>query len=296
MTSRRVSERRRGWPVLAAAGLLAVGAACGNDGEVATPQSAEVDAADPAAALTADTVGDVTIHSFVGPSLNTGTYVIESSTSLVVIDTGYRNGDPENFRAAVDSLDKPISSVLITHDHPDHVGGLNTAFADAPVATTAAVAELIDAGDREIEILDGAFTIDGIEYVADEYLDAEARAQMVVTLPGHDAIFTGDLVFNETHLFLTPHLDRWISILEEIEVDSPSRVYPGHGLPAGPGVYAETIEYIRTAQANLTSASSGEEYTAAMIDAYPDWREPSLIEFYPRALLSQPIPPTTDPG
>lgn len=282
--------------MLAAACLLAVGAACENDADVAIPDSTELEAADPGAAMTADTVGDVTIHSYLGPSLNTGTYVIESSTSLVVIDTGYRNGDPETFRAAVDALDKPIVKVMMTHDHSDHVGGLNTAFADAPVATTLAVAELIDAGDRDIEILDRAFTIDGINYLAEEFLDAEARAQMVITLPDHDAIFTGDLVFNETHLYLTPQLDRWISILEELRLDSPDKVYPGHGLPADPTVYAETITYIRTAQVNLAAASSGEEYTAAMLDAYPDWREPSLVDFYPRALLSQPSPATTEAG
>lgn len=292
----RFTGGRGSWSALAAACLLAVVAGCGSNGDVATQPSADDYAAAPGAAMTATTVDDVTIHAYLGPSLNNGTYVIESSTSLVIVDTGYRNGDPEEFRAAVDALDKPIATVLITHDHPDHVGGLNTAFADAPVATTAAVAELIDAGNRTVEILDGAFTIDGIDYLAEEYVDAEARAQMVITLPDQDAIFTGDLVFNETHLFLTPHLDRWISILEELQIDSPSRVFPGHGLPADPTVYADTIDYIRTAQANLAAASSGEEYTAAMIDAYPDWEEPSLIEFYPRALLSQPTPPTTDTG
>jgi hypothetical protein len=31
-----------------------------------------------------------------------------------------------------------------------------------------------------------------------------------------------------------------------------------------------------------------------MIDAYPDWQEPSLIDSCPRALLSQPIAPATE--
>ena len=104
-----------------------------------------------------------------------------------------------------------------------------------------------NSGATQYRNLDGAFTIDG--YVAEEYLDVEARAQMVITLPDHDTIFTGDLVFNETHLFLVPNLDRWISILEELQIDSPTRVSPGHGPPADPAVYGETINYIRTAQA-----------------------------------------------
>lgn len=283
----------RRWLGLATVCMVLVGAACGSDGNTPALPTTERDAGSPTADMTAEPIDEITIHSYLGPSLNTGNYVVESSTSVVVVDTGYRGGDPEEFRAAVDSLGKPIVTVLITHDHSDHVGGLNTAFADVPVATTAAVAELIDAGNRDIEILDGAFTIDGIDYVAEEYLDVEARAQMVITLPDHDAIFTGDLVFNETHLFLTPNLDRWISILEELQIDSPARVYPGHGPPADPAVYGETINYIRTAQANLAAATNGEDYKAAMIDAYPHWQEAGLIDYYPRALLSQPIAPTT---
>ena len=247
-------NRSRRWLGLVTVCMVLVGSACGSDGNAATLPASEIDAGRPISGHgSRPRLATITIHSYLGPSLNTGNYVVESSTSLVIVDTGYRGGDPEEFRAAVDSLDKPISTVLITHDHPDHVGGLNTAFADVPVATTAAVAELIDAGNRDIEILDGAFTIDGIDYIAEEYLDVEAQAQMVITLPDHDAIFTGDLVFNETHLFLTPHLDRWISILEELQIDSPSRVYPGHGPPADPAVYGETIDYIRTAQANLAA-------------------------------------------
>ena len=149
------------------------------------------------------------------------------------------------------------------------------------------MAGLIDAGDRDIEVLDGSFAVDGVSYVVEEFLDAEARAQMVITLPDHDAVFTGDLVFNEVHLFLTSDLGNWVSVLEDIQLDSPANVYPGHGLPAGPGVYAETVAYIRTAQASLSSSTSSDQYRAAMIDAYPDWKEPSLIDYFPRELLGQ---------
>ncbi|MFN3217726.1 MAG: alpha/beta fold hydrolase [Acidimicrobiales bacterium] len=285
MNARRTMRRRHG-AILAVACLLLLGAACGGDD--AAPQANDAATPESAPGSTADTIGDVTIHSFLGASLSNGTYIIESASSLVVIDTQYLGGDPETFRAAVDALDKPIAKVLITHDHPDHVGGLNTAFADAPVATTTTVAGLVDAGDRDVEVLDNSFTIDGVAYLVEEYLDAEASAQMVITLPDHDAVFTGDLVFNEVHLFLTPDLDNWIAILEDLQSDSPTNVYPGHGPPAGPGVYAETITYLRTARANLASSVTGEEYKAAMIDAYPDWSEQSLIDYFPRELLSRP--------
>ena len=202
MSAHRTTAQRK-WPTLAAACLLLSIAACGSTDDAAQ-RASDSDAPGSGSGLTADTVGDVTVHSYLGASLSNGTYVIESASSLVVVDTQYQDGDPEAFRAAVDSLDKPIATVLITHDHPDHVGGLNTAFADESVATTATVAGLIDAGDREVDVLDGSFTIDGVDYLAEEFLDAEASAQMVLTLPDHDAIFTGDLVFNETHLFLTP--------------------------------------------------------------------------------------------
>ena len=163
------------WFSLAVACLLTLTAGCGVDDEAA-PRVNDSAAPQSGSGLTANMLGDVTIHSYLGASLSNGTYIIESASSLVVIDTQYAGGDPEAFRAAVDSLEKPIVKVLITHDHSDHVGGLNTAFADAPVATTATVAELVNAGAREVEVLDDSFTIDGVGYVIEEYLDAEARA------------------------------------------------------------------------------------------------------------------------
>lgn len=273
--------------VIAVLGIVLVVSACGTDDE-ATQTSAEPPATMPDGAdVTSQQLGDVTVHSYLGASAENGTYVVESESALVVIDTQYQDGDPEAFRSYIDDLEKPIEKVLITHDHPDHVGGLNSAFSDVPVATTAAVADLIDADSRDIEILEGSFAVDGVEYSITEYSDAEADAQMVVTLEEQDAIFTGDLAYNETHLFLTPELDNWISILDELRADSPANVFPGHGPPTDPAVYGDNIEYIRTAEANLRAATSAEDYTAAMIEAYPERQGEALIDFYAEDLVSK---------
>ncbi len=215
-------------------------------------------------------LGSVTVHAYLGITALNGNYVIESENAVVVVDTSFQDPDPATLRALADSIGKPIERVLITHAHPDHVGGLGTVFADVPVATTAGVAARIDAGDREIEVLDGPFTVDGVDYVATEYLDAEDESQMVVEVVDQSALFIGDLVYHDTHHFLTPELENWIAILEELQAHGAEVVFPGHGPVADAAALGETIDYLQTVIDLLPTVSTVEEYEAALFAAYPD--------------------------
>lgn len=231
-------------------------------------------------------VGDVLVHSYLGVTALNGNYVIESENSVVVVDTSFQAPDPATVRAIADAVGKPIERVLITHAHPDHVGGLNSEFADVAVATTANVAAAIDAGDREIEILDGDFTIDGVDYVATEFLDAEAPAQMVIEMAGGAAIFIGDLVYHDVHFFLTPDLENWISILEELKQGEPDIVFPGHGPVADLASIDESIDYLKAIIEILPGVASVEEYEAAVLDAYPDRAGAFFFGFYAESLVA----------
>ncbi len=228
----------------------------------------------------------VTVHAYLGITALNGNYVIESENSVVVVDTSFQDPDPATLRALADATGKPIERVLITHGHPDDVGGLNDEFADVPVATTATVAGRIDAGDREIEILDGPFTIDGVEYVATEYLDAEDTSQMVVEMVGRDAVFSGDLVYNGVHAFLTEDLENWISIIDELAADEPALVFPGHGPVGDATAYADTRAYLETAIEVLPTVSTVDEFEVAMLEAYPDRLGAFFIRFYGEGLVA----------
>lgn len=50
-------------------------------------------------------------------------YLLESSGGLVLVDAG-NVGSAEGILEAARYLDRPIREVVVTHHHPDHVGGL----------------------------------------------------------------------------------------------------------------------------------------------------------------------------
>jgi len=52
-------------------------------------------------------------------------YLLRSSTGgWILVDTGLGTRDPEaQWRPVLDELDAPIERILVTHMHPDHVGG-----------------------------------------------------------------------------------------------------------------------------------------------------------------------------
>ena len=52
-------------------------------------------------------------------------YLVRSSTGgFILVDTGLGSRDPEaRWRPVIDALDGPIEAIVVTHMHPDHVGG-----------------------------------------------------------------------------------------------------------------------------------------------------------------------------
>jgi glyoxylase-like metal-dependent hydrolase (beta-lactamase superfamily II) len=52
-------------------------------------------------------------------------YLLRSSTGgWILVDTGLGSRDPEaKWRPILDELDAPIEQIVVTHMHPDHVGG-----------------------------------------------------------------------------------------------------------------------------------------------------------------------------
>jgi glyoxylase-like metal-dependent hydrolase (beta-lactamase superfamily II) len=63
-------------------------------------------------------------------------YLLETSGGVTLVDTGLGTRDPEaRWRPILDALDEPLERIVVTHMHPDHVGGAGdiARLAGAPV-------------------------------------------------------------------------------------------------------------------------------------------------------------------
>ena len=175
------------------------------------------------------------------PRKGTNTYLVGSGSSRLLIDTG--EGKP-SWAAALSSVLKSeraiVSHALLTHWHPDHVGGVAQLLSLCPEAKI-----------HENE------PPDGIEEMSDgQIFETEGATLRAVHCPGHttnhmafaleedDALFTGDNVLGHgTAVF--EDLGTYMHSLAHMKEQFHGRAYPGHGavIEDGPTKISEYIQH-----------------------------------------------------
>ncbi len=181
----------------------------------------------------------VTIGLVVGPS------------GAVVVDTGSSPTQGAQIRAAAEALaGVPVTAVVVTHGHYDHLFGL-AAFADLPryghenVADWLALPETAAAADRlGVDVADLvspdrtfalAMVIDagGRRIEALHFGGAHTDADVVVYVPDAEVVFAGDLVESAGDPSIEPASDLrgWPVALDGLIGMSRAEtvVVPGHG-------------------------------------------------------------------
>jgi glyoxylase-like metal-dependent hydrolase (beta-lactamase superfamily II) len=99
------------------------------------------------------------------------------------------------------------------------------------------------AGSEQVRIDELTFTVRSMG-------TAESHADSYLTLTADGAapvVFTGDLAFHGTHCYTADgHSGAWLAALDTLagELAQAGVLYPGHGDPAGPGMFAEQRRYL----------------------------------------------------
>lgn len=203
--------------------------------------------------------------------------VVIGRDGIAVIDAGTSRAQGQALLAAIRTLsDTPISHLILTHMHPDHVLGASV-FAEAG-ATVVGHARLADAlqargpvyldnmtrlygpgamigtrlalpdvavsGTLDIDLGDRVLTLTAVG-------PAHSDTDLTVLDRATGTLFAGDLVFRGLTPIVDGSLTGWLDWIEGMDHDGP--VVPGHG-PVADG-WAEAVGAQRTFLAALHEAT-----------------------------------------
>ena len=223
-------------------------------------------------------------------------HLIVGETEVVLVDGQFFSAEAQKVVDLVKATNKKLSTVFLTHAHPDHYIGMEViraAFPEAKFVTTAAV--LADYNAKKDGTL-AALKMNFGDAIPDTVVTFEALAGSTITVDGHTldvveiadagesvdaaglaikdqkAFFAGDLVYSKTHLWLAEcQFDGWIKNLDAIAAMGYETYYPGHGPTATAAVIEEDKKYITDAKPILDAAATVDEAVAQLKAAYPTW-------------------------
>ncbi|KAI5863581.1 Metallo-hydrolase/oxidoreductase [Durotheca rogersii] len=169
----------------------------------------------------------------------TNTYLVGTGSKRLLVDTG--EGKPSWIAALKRTLESEratIQSALITHWHPDHVGGIAQLLELSPQTTV----YKHDPAQGQLDIVEAQeFEVEGATLTA-LHAPGHTTDHMVFVLRQEDALFTGDNVLGQgTAVF--EDLGTYLKSLAKMEELVSGRAYPGHG-PVLPQARVTIAHYI----------------------------------------------------
>ncbi|PNS21430.1 hypothetical protein CAC42_1209 [Sphaceloma murrayae] len=201
----------------------------------------------------------------------TNTYLVGTGKGRILIDTA--EGKPAwiaSLKRVLEQEHATISKTIITHWHPDHVGGIKdvkSLFPSCPIHKNQP-----RQGEENIEH-DQVFETEGATLRA-FHSPGHTTDHMALILDDEDAMFTGDNILGQgTAVF--EDLKTYIDSLEKMAKAFGGRAYPGHGpvLEDGKAKAKEYIKHRREREEQIVSVMK-----AQTGESGDGWRSMELVK------------------
>jgi len=241
------------------------------------------------------------------PSTST---LISDDGGALLVDCLITEQEGRQLAAWVKSWGADPGYVYITHPHADHFLGLPQILAAFPRARPVALAESIPAMEEQVsaaymEVWGGFFPgqltsepvapaalagttipIGSSEATVIPVGTTDTGHSSVVHVPGLSLVVSGDVVYNQTHMWLmrsTPDTRAsWVRALDAVAALEADTIIAGHRNPQAPDDDArrqvsECRRYLADFEAALERSTAPAELIDRMTTAYPDLANPYTL-------------------
>lgn len=190
-----------------------------------------------------------------GPGTNT--YIFGAGPTFV-IDPAI---DDEEYLDAVQAASGDVAEILITHRHPDHVGGA-IALSARTGARVRAFGEEPAGGAPVVPIEDGERFISGAASLVAMHTPGHASDHLCFYFEGAASLFAGDNVLGEGTAVIAPpdgSMSDYMQSLERMQALHIDRIYTGHFRPldGGRAVIERYIEHRLERERKILATLSG---------------------------------------
>ncbi len=201
------------------------------------------------------------VHRFTIPGpASVNSYVVELPDGLHLVDAQRQVSVASEFADRASALQKPVRTIILTHPHPDHFGGLmhlKQRFPEARIGMSQATADELASDSRGYFamtrqmlpddtspnvpapnfVLEDGSTLDlgGTQFKVRVWHGGEAISSTTLFDATSGIVFPADLVTNGMTPFLIEgDTASWLSQIEELTELYPASAtaYSGHGAPA----------------------------------------------------------------
>jgi glyoxylase-like metal-dependent hydrolase (beta-lactamase superfamily II) len=236
------------------------------------------------------------------------TTLIHGKRDALLVDTFLSEAQTAELADWIAGSGKRLSTIYITHAHPDHFFGLKLLLDRFPEARAIAPVQVVDAMQAALapaavenwrrrfpglipselasaQRLDGAtFDLEGHEIVPIDIGHTDTDHTTCLHLPSIGLVIAGDAIYNGTHPYLVESnrqgLGEWLAAIDKIEALNPRAVVVGHGPiepDNAPRHIQETRRYIQDFIRLDDETRTAQELYDRMLALYPDRINPGSL-------------------
>jgi glyoxylase-like metal-dependent hydrolase (beta-lactamase superfamily II) len=231
--------------------------------------------------------------------------LVYGDQDAILVDSQFLLSEAHRLAATILESKKNLTTVYITHPHPDHYFGLaviKQAFPNARIVALPATVAGIKAGwgprykfwsathganvpsDPVIpeELQGNRLALEGQTLeIAGGLTGDSPKNNSYVWIPSLKAVVAGDIVFSGAHFVVPKMHEEWIQTLDKIAALHPAFVIAGHqkaGAPDDASVIEFMKQYMRDFDESAASSKSADELRAKMKDRYPNLALETLLD------------------